>query len=63
MTIIRRDWNPPVKISATMDDIFLRIIEQNFAPVIDDRDKFMGIITRKSVIQYYYLLRKRDKTQ
>jgi predicted transcriptional regulator len=60
-TIIRKGWNPPVKISATMDDILLRVMEQNFVPVIDDREKFMGIITRKSVIQYYYLLLKRDE--
>ena len=52
--IIRKGWNPAVKITATMDDLFLRVTEQNFVPVVDDRNAFMGIITRKDVIKYYY---------
>ena len=27
---------------------------QNFVPVVDDSKKFIGIITRKDVIQYIY---------
>ena len=52
--ILRHGWNPAVKINATIDELLLRVMEQNFVPVVDDREKFMGIITRKSVIQYYY---------
>ncbi len=52
--IIRQDWNPAVKIDTTMDELLLRVMEQNFIPVIDDRDKFVGIITRKDVMKYYY---------
>jgi len=56
--IVRKDWNPAVKISTTMDELVPRIMEQNFVPVIDDRDFFMGIITRKDVIENYYNLAK-----
>jgi len=52
--IMRENWNPPVKISATIDDLLFKVMVQNFVPVIDDRNLFMGIITRKDVIKYYY---------
>ncbi|BCJ93745.1 CBS domain-containing protein [Anaerocolumna cellulosilytica] len=51
--IIRKGWNPAVKIDTTMEELLLRIMEQNFVPVIDDRNKFVGIITRKDIIKYY----------
>ena len=52
--ILRKQWNPAVRVDATMDDLLLRVMEQNFVPVIDDRGLFMGIITRKDVIKYFY---------
>ena len=54
LDIIRSGWNPAVKIDTTMDELLLRVMEQNFVPVVDDREKFMGIITRKDVIKYYH---------
>lgn len=59
--ILRKGWNPAVKIDATMDELLLRVMEQNFVPVIDDRGKFMGIITRKDVIKYYHNLPEKIK--
>ena len=52
--ILRKDWNMPVKIDETMDELLLRVMDQNFVPVVDDRMRFMGIITRKDIIKYYY---------
>lgn len=52
--ILREGWNPAVKIDTPMDELLLRIMEQNFVPVTDDRDKFIGIITRKNIIKHYY---------
>jgi len=52
--IMRENWNAPVKISATIDDLLFKVMVQNFVPVIDDRNLFVGIITRKDVIKYYY---------
>ncbi|WP_434509920.1 CBS domain-containing protein [Desulfitobacterium sp. AusDCA] len=54
--ILRNGWNPAVRIDTTVDELLLRIMDQNFVPVIDDRGKFIGIITRKDVIKYYYSL-------
>lgn len=61
--IIRPEWNPPVKINATMNDLLFRVQEQNFVPVVDDRNLFVGIITRKDVIKFYYDKEKNKKTE
>ncbi|WP_039736844.1 CBS domain-containing protein [Erysipelothrix tonsillarum] len=51
--IMRLSWNPPVTIDVDLNYVLERILDQNFVPVVDDRNKFMGIITRKSVLMYY----------
>ncbi|MBQ8896304.1 MAG: CBS domain-containing protein [Clostridia bacterium] len=50
--IVREGWNPAVSITCTVDQLFNRITEQNFVPVVDDRGVFIGIVTRKAVITY-----------
>ncbi|BBB90896.1 MAG TPA: CBS domain-containing protein [Methylomusa anaerophila] len=62
LDILRKGWNLAVKIDTIMNELLLRVMDQNFVPVIDDRGKFMGIITRKDVIKYYYNLMKTNKT-
>ena len=37
-----------------MEELINRAMNQNFVPVVDDQDKFIGIITRKDIIQYFY---------
>lgn len=51
--IVRENWNQPVTISATVEDLIERVLNQNFVPVVDDRNLFVGIITRKDVIQHF----------
>ncbi len=46
--------NKPVYISANTEDVIAKAMEQNFVPVIDDRGVFIGIITRKSIIKFFY---------
>jgi len=46
-------WNKPIHIYAKLEEVLTQVMDQNFVPVIDDRGMFMGIITRKSVMQYY----------
>lgn len=48
--LIRRCWNPPVKVSETMEQLVTRLTEQNFVPVVDDRGVFVGIVTRRAVL-------------
>ena len=52
--ILRPDWNPAVKIDTSYDEVLSRIMEQNFVPVVDDRGKFIGIITRRTVLKHYH---------
>lgn len=44
----------PISINADIEDLISKVINQNYVPVIDDNHKFIGIITRKDVIQYIY---------
>lgn len=44
----------PVYISSTIEDLILLSMEQNFVPVIDDRKVFIGIVTRRDILQYCY---------
>ena len=52
MEIARRRDNVPVRITASMHDLIDRASTQNFVPVVDDKDAFIGIVTRRSIIQY-----------
>lgn len=51
--IPRRLKYEPVRINARMDDLLSLAITQNFVPVIDDLDTFIGIIRRREIIEYY----------
>ena len=46
------EHNPPVKITAGMDELLRRVMNQNFVPVVDDLQSFVGIVTRKDIIEY-----------
>ena len=51
--IIRRDFNPAVRIDVSMDEVLRRAESQNFVPVVDDRGTFIGIVTRQDIIRYF----------
>ena len=52
MEITRRKDNIPVRVTTSMYDLVDRATTQNFVPVVDDKDAFIGIVTRRSIIQY-----------
>lgn len=52
MHIQRNRDNEPVDADADMEDLIGKIANQNFVPVIDDSNIFIGIITRKDIINY-----------
>lgn len=51
--IIRRDFNPAVTIDVSMEDLLHRSMYQNFIPVVDDRNFFIGIVTRQDIIRSF----------
>ncbi|MDB3660907.1 CBS domain-containing protein [Clostridioides difficile] len=52
--INRKMDNSPVSINADIEDLVIKSLNQNFIPVIDDQDTFIGIIKRRDVIGYCY---------
>ena len=50
--VIREGWNPAVSVTCTVDQLFNRVAEQNFVPVVDDRGVFIVLVTRKAVLTY-----------
>ena len=43
-----------VSINSDMEDLLQKAMNQNFVPVVDDQKKFIGIVTRKSIMEYCY---------
>lgn len=56
--ILRKDFNPAVRIDVTMDELLERAMNQNFIPVVDDTDTFIGIVTRQDIIRYFMNIQK-----
>lgn len=52
MEIFRRKDNIPVRVNTGMQDLVHRASTQNFVPVVDDKDTFIGIVTRRAIIKY-----------
>ena len=52
MEITRRKDYIPVRVTTNMYDLVQRASAQNFVPVVDDKDTFIGIITRSGIIKY-----------
>jgi len=51
-SIERRRDNQAVKIDESMENLFDKVMNQNFVPVVDDKKVFIGIVTRKDVLAY-----------
>lgn len=52
MEITRRKDNIPVRVTTSMYDLIQRASSQNFVPVVDDYDTFIGIVRRGAIIKY-----------
>ena len=48
---LRRD-NIPGRVTANRHDLVERAGGQNFIPVVDDKDAFIGLVTRGAIIKY-----------
>lgn len=53
ITRIKRNRdNEPVHADSNMEDLLNKVMVQNFVPVLDDDNIFIGIITRRDVMNY-----------
>ena len=50
-SLLRKNRFPAVKVDAEIGELVNLIINQNFVPVVDDRNVLMGIVTRRRVMQ------------
>jgi CBS domain-containing protein len=52
--VLHIDRNPPLRITASVSELVLSAMNQNFVPIIDDLGSFIGIVTRKDIIRHFY---------
>lgn len=52
MDIRHKRDNIAVSVNTRVEDLLTTAVDQNFVPVVDDRHTFIGIITRKAIMQY-----------
>lgn len=49
--LMRRNFNPPVSVRVSMEELLEQAMRQSFIPVVDDRGAFVGIVTRQSIMR------------
>jgi predicted transcriptional regulator len=49
--ILSQEKDPPVCINTSHAELVERTMDRNFIPVTDDRNSFIGIVTRVSVMR------------
>ena len=54
MEITRRKDHIPVRVNTNMRELVSRASSQNFVPVVDDKDTFIGIVTRSNIMKYCF---------
>ena len=52
--IARRKDYIPVRVTTGMQDLIQRASSQNFVPVVDDKDTFIGIVTRSNIVKFCF---------
>jgi len=51
--IERRRSYKKLNVNTSLDELVNLSMEQNFIPIVDDRNMFIGIIRRKAIIEYF----------
>ena len=52
MSIAHRKDKVPVRVTTDMQELVERARTQNFVPVVDDKDAFIGIIPHSVIVKY-----------
>lgn len=59
----RKRYYEPVHVETDIEDLIGKAMNQNYVPVVDDQNNFIGIITRKDIIQYCYEKIKKQEAE
>ena len=51
--VARRSDYKAVCVTTSIEELLDAALNENFVPVVDDRGVFIGIVTRKRIMQYY----------
>ncbi len=57
--VIDKDKYKPVSVNVSEEELFQMAALQNFVPIIDDRDIFIGLVTRRAIITKMKQTKKR----
>lgn len=52
MEVARRKDYLPVTVTTNAKELITMAVDQNFVPVVDDKDSFIGIVTRQKIMRY-----------
>src|SRR5262245_957206 len=52
-SVPRRLTVRPIRIDADIDQPPVMVLDQNFVPVTDDSDAFIGIVRRRAILSYF----------
>ena len=52
MEVARRKDYQPVTVSTNPQELLAMAVSQNFVPMVDDRNSFIGIVTRQKIMEY-----------
>lgn len=61
--ILDRGYSTPMRHDAPLAELFERVKEHNFVAVTDDRGCFIGIVLRRSVVDYLLQFYKEEKEE
>ncbi|MFA6729827.1 MAG: CBS domain-containing protein [Eubacteriales bacterium] len=59
--VIDKDKYKPVSVNVSEEELFQMAALQNFVPIIDDRDIFIGLVTRRAIITKMKQTKKRTQ--
>jgi CBS domain-containing protein len=55
LTMVTRRLNVrAIHIDADIEELFTLALDQNFVPVVDDREIFIGIVRRRSILVHFH---------
>ena len=61
--ILDVNYSQPVYHNSTTTELFERVKEHNFVPVVDDRGCFIGIILRRDILNFLISYYNKDKEE